>query len=126
MTYLAVKHLHMTLALLSISGFLLRAALKFYSPQRLSNRWFKIVPHSIDTLLLSCAVYLCISSGQYPLSSSWLTAKVAALLLYIGFGLWLMRFARSKPQQWLALTGATLSFAYMLAVAFNKTPYPWL
>lgn len=125
MTYLAVKHLHMTLALLSISGFLLRAVLKLYSPQRLSNRWYKIAPHSIDTLLLACAIYLCMSSGQYPLSIHWLTAKVVALLFYIGFGLWLMRFAHSKPQQWFALIGAIVSFTYIVAVAFTKTPYPW-
>lgn len=124
MTYIAIKYLHMILALVSVCGFMLRAALKFYNPVRLKQRWWKIAPHSIDTLLLCCAIYLCISSSQYPLSASWLTAKVIALFCYIGFGVILMRFARNKKQQTLALIGALVSFSYIAAVAITKTPYP--
>ena len=125
MTYTAIKHLHMTLAVLSICGFMLRAAMKFYSPLLLHKRWFKITPHAIDTLLLCCAVYLCISSNQYPLTVNWLTAKVAGLFCYIGFGIVLMRLARTKKQQILALTGAIFSFSYIVIVAITKNPYPW-
>ena len=125
MYYLAVKNLHMVLALLSISGFMLRAALKMYHPLALNRRWLKVAPHTVDTLLLGCAVYLCITSGQYPFSTNWLSAKLVSLLFYIGFGVLLMRFAQSKRQQLLALLGAMLSFSYIVAVAFTKSPYPW-
>ena len=50
----------------------------------LQQRWVKIVPHLVDTLLLASAVALAVMSHQYPLANGWLTAKVAGLLIYIG------------------------------------------
>lgn len=125
MDYLSIKHLHMTFALLSITGFIFRSILKLRASEHLKNRWLRVLPHCIDTGLLACAIYLCIASGQYPLSMDWLTAKIVALLFYIGFGILLMRFAQTLRAQMIALTGALLSFSYIVAVALTHSAAPW-
>src|SRR5690606_18921128 len=56
-----------------------------------------------------------------PLTHHWLTAKVLALLAYIGFGVAAIKRA-SRP----AFAGAVLSFGYMLGVAKTKSVLSWL
>jgi uncharacterized membrane protein SirB2 len=126
MGYQEVKLLHMICAALSISGFSARAALKFAGSAILQQRWMKIVPHCIDTVLLSCAVYLAIASGQYPFSQHWLTAKVLALLVYIVAGMVVLKYASNQRQRTLALIVALASFGYILAAAFSRSVLPWL
>ena len=52
----------------------------------LQQRWVKIVPHVVDTLLLVSALTLVFWSDQYPFEQPWLTAKVLALIVYIALG----------------------------------------
>ncbi|MCK5881144.1 MAG: SirB2 family protein, partial [Sinobacterium sp.] len=59
-TYMAFKHLHMTLALLSFIGFVVRSFWAAKGSSLLSNKWVKVVPHIIDTLLLLSAISLVI------------------------------------------------------------------
>ncbi len=125
MDYQAIKTLHISCAVLSISGFSARGLLRFYAPEQLQRRWLRTLPHVIDTLLLASAIYLAWASQQYPLQSPWLTAKLAALFLYIGLGLVVMRFARNEQQRWTAFVLALLSFGYMVAVAITRQVFPW-
>ena len=46
------KHLHLTLAVISISFFTLRFAWLLINSDQLNRKWVKITPHIIDTLLL--------------------------------------------------------------------------
>ena len=52
----------------------------------LQQRWVKIVPHVVDTLLLVSALTLVFGSDQYPFEQPLLTAKVLALIVYIALG----------------------------------------
>lgn len=89
------------------------------------NRWIKVSPHIIDTVLLGSAVYLAINSQQYPIANTWLTAKIIGLLLYIGFGMIVMRFGTSLRQQLFGFVMALLSFSYIASVALTRNPIPW-
>lgn len=120
--YLSIKLLHISCALISICGFTARSILKLNNSDYLHRRWIKTLPHLNDTILLSCAFYLAIQSRQYPLVDGWLTAKVIGLLLYIGFGMVVMRFGRNRPQQIAGLILAMLSFGYIIAVALTRSP----
>ena len=80
MPYIALKHLHITFVALSGLLFLVRGIWMLSGSQRLQQRWVKIVPHVVDTLLLASAIGLAVWSRQYPGQSPWLTAKVAALV----------------------------------------------
>ena len=50
-TYLILKHLHMTCALLSIAGFVLRGALYLRREPASRGKLLRIAPHVIDTVL---------------------------------------------------------------------------
>jgi len=85
-SYLAIKYLHITFAALSGSLFLLRGFWMLQASSMLQQRWVKIVPHVVDTLLLVSALTLVFGSDQYPFEQPWLTAKVLALIVYIALG----------------------------------------
>jgi uncharacterized membrane protein SirB2 len=119
------KLIHISCAAVSITGFLARSFLKFTAPHYLQHRWIKISPHLIDTVLLASAVVLVIQTRQYPFVDAWVTAKLLVLLLYIGFGLLTLRFAKTRLQTTAGFVGACLSFSYIIAVALTKQVWPF-
>lgn len=124
MNYLLLKHLHMTCAALSGVLFLLRGLWMLQDSPRLGQRWVRTLPHLIDTVLLASAVTLAIWSAQYPLAQPWLTAKVGALLLYIVLGSVALKRGRSKGIRAAAFLAALATFAYIVAVALSRNPWP--
>ena len=123
--YQTIKLIHISCAVISLTGFTIRGLLALIESSYLQQRWLKIGPHLVDTLLLGSAIYLALASGQYPLQNDWLTAKLLALLVYIVAGMWVMRFAKTLPQRLLAYTIAIASFSYIVAVALSRNPVPW-
>jgi uncharacterized membrane protein SirB2 len=122
MNYFALKHLHMSFAALSGLLFLVRGIWMLSGSQRLQQRWVKIVPHVVDTLLLASAIGLAAWSHQYPGQSPWLTAKLVALAAYIVLGTVALKRGRTRQARVLAFIGALLCFAYIVAVAVSKNP----
>lgn len=121
-----IKALHVTTAGISISLFVLRGYWRVHDAPRLCARWVRIVPHVNDTLLLASAVVLAVVTHQYPGVQSWLTAKVIGLLVYIGLGMVALRFARSRSAQIGAGIVAVAVFAYIVAVAVTRHPFPFV
>lgn len=121
---LIFKFIHVSCAVLSITGFLGRSYLKFTAPHHLQQRWLKITPHVIDSVLLASGIVLVIQTRQYPFVAGWVTAKLLVLLLYIGFGLLTLRIARTRTQLLAGFIGACLSFSYIIAVALTKQIWP--
>ena len=122
MSYYALKHIHMTFAVLSGALFLVRGLWMLAGSKRLEQRWVKVAPHAIDTLLLASAIGLAVWSSQYPGQSPWLTAKLVALVAYIGLGTVALKRGRTRQVRALAFVGALACFAYILAVAVTKNP----
>lgn len=122
MTYFALKHIHVTFALLSGLLFLLRGIWMLSGSAQLQRRWVKIVPHVVDTLLLASAIGLAVWSSQYPGQQSWLTAKVVALVGYIVLGTIALKRGRTQTVRAAAFAGALACFAYIVAVAVTKSP----
>lgn len=91
----------------------------------LRRRWVRIVPHGVDTLLLASAIALAVMLRQYPFVAGWLTAKVVALIVYIGLGMVAFRFAHMRRMQWTAWLAAQAVFFYIVAVAVTRQPLPW-
>ncbi|MDM3871970.1 SirB2 family protein [Porticoccus sp. W117] len=120
MSYLHIKHAHITFAIISISFFLIRAWWASKQSSLLQNRWVKTLPHINDTLLLGCAIYLAATIQQYPFVHHWLTAKVIGLLAYIGFG----TVAIKRGKLWAAVAAA-LCFAYIFTVARSHSAWPF-
>jgi len=88
------------------------------------QRWVKIVPHVVDTLLIVSAIALAINIHQYPFVDAWLTAKVIALLFYIMLGFVAFRYGRNKTVRLVAWIMAQLVLIYIVLVAINHNPWP--
>lgn len=124
MSYLAIKHLHVTCVAVSGLFFALRVFWMWRASSWLTQPWVRILPHGVDTLLLGSALVLVWQSGQYPWTHAWLAAKLAALLAYIGFGTMALKRARHRAVKRLCAVIALLTFAYMVAVAVTRHPLP--
>ncbi|MGB6055936.1 MAG: SirB2 family protein [Burkholderiaceae bacterium] len=121
MDYLAVKHLHMSCVALSGTLFLLRGGWMLADSSMLARRWVRMLPHVVDTLLLTSAIVLAWWSGQYPLAQNWLTAKVLGLIVYIALGTVALKRGRTKAVRTAAFVGALLCFAYIVGVAVTRS-----
>ncbi len=125
MNLLWVKNIHITCVALSYTLFFLRGVWLIQGSPRLRQRWVKIVPHVMDTLLLASAITLAIGIRQYPGVNAWLTAKVVGLLFYIGFGMMAFRFGKTMRARISAWVAAQLVFFYIVAVALTHNPLPF-
>ncbi len=86
----------------------------------LQRQWVKVVPHAVDTLLLTTALIMVFWSDQYPFAQAWLTAKVFALIVYIGLGTIALKRGRTKAVRTTALLAALTVFGYIAAVALTR------
>lgn len=96
MSYLAIKHSHMLLAIISVIFFCWRFYLCKSTPEKLANKLYKISPHIIDTLLLASGLTLAIMAGFKVSEQPWLAVKLVALVIYIGAGIVAIK-KRSTP-----------------------------
>ena len=115
--------IHVSCALLSISGFALRGHWMLTDNPRLQHRASKTLPHVLDTLLLGSAAAILFQWGASPFAMPWLSAKIVALLVYIGLGMVALRFGRSRRVRATAWLLAMLSAAYIVSVAVTKSPW---
>ncbi len=122
MPYIALKHLHVTFVALSGLLFLVRGIWMLRASPNLEQRWVRIVPHIVDTLLLASAIGLAVVSHQYPGQMPWLTAKVVGLVAYIVLGTIALKRGRTQGVRTAAFVGALACFAYIVAVAVTKNP----
>ncbi|MEQ1532011.1 MAG: SirB2 family protein [Sideroxydans sp.] len=125
-----LKLIHISSVFLSFSLFFMRGIGRLRGSPIMQQRWVKIAPHSVDTVLLVSAVLLAIQLGYSPINSPWLTAKIIALLFYIGLGMVAFRFAKTPRTRLLAWLAALLTFAYIVGAAMTHDPllglYTWL
>jgi len=122
--YPMFKHLHMTLALVSLLLFIYRWSLALAGSARLQQKWLKILPHINDTFLLLFGVLLAITLHMSPGQQPWLMAKLIALVCYIGLGVMALKRPQ-RSQRLLAGLAALTVFAYMVGTAFSKSPWFW-
>lgn len=120
--YALVKTVHISSVALSFGLFFLRGLWMLNAPEYLQRRWVRILPHVIDTVLLTSAVALAVMSQQYPGVEPWLSAKVIALLLYIALGMIALKPGRNRHVRILAWISAMLVFGYIVGVAVTRSP----
>ena len=125
MSFLLLKSIHISSVVGSYILFFLRGIWKLNGSPIMSQRWIRIVPHVVDTLLIVSAIALAISIHQYPFLDAWLTAKLIGLLLYIGLGFVALRYGRSKKVLLPAWIMAQLVFTYIVLVAISHNPWPF-
>ena len=126
MSYLALKHLHVTCVVLSGLGFALRGWWMINDSPQLKTRLARVVPHVIDSVLLGSALLMAWQSSQYPFAQGWLTAKFFGLLADFVWGTIALKRGRTMRQRTLFLAFAVLAYAYIVSVALTRNPLVWL
>lgn len=122
MDYALLKMIHVGSVIASYTLFFLRGIWLLQDSKNLRQRWVRILPHVVDTILLTSAVALAMTIQQNPLEHSWLTAKVVGLLLYIVLGMMAMRLGKTRQTKIIAWVAAQCVFIYIVLVALTKSP----
>ena len=122
MSYAALKMIHVTSVIISYLLFSLRGIWMMQGSAALKQRWAKVAPHIVDTMLLTSAIALAVKIDQDPIHDAWLSAKVLGLLLYIGLGMMALRFGKTRRARVSAWIAAQLVFLYIVLVAVTKNP----
>ena len=108
--------------MLSILLFMVRGGLMLAESRLLQARTLQILPHVIDTLLLTTALMLTTVIHQYPFSTGWLTAKVVLLVVYIVLGSIAIKRGRTRGIRVAAFIAALLTIGFLVSVARAHHP----
>lgn len=93
--------LHLTTVVLTISLFVLRYWWRFTNNHRVQERWVRVVPHAVDTLLLLSGLGLIVVTRYIPFTANgaWLTEKLFGVIIYIVLGFIALGRHRPRSQQ---------------------------
>lgn len=116
------KHLHMTLAAISVGLFTLRFIWLMINSTKLQAKWVKITPHIIDTLLLTIGVMMAVQYSINPLEQLWLGEKLLAMIAYIFTGYYTLKLARNKSMQIIGYLGAMGWVMLIVRLAMTREP----
>ncbi len=116
------KHLHMTLAVLSISLFTLRFIWTLMHSAKLQAKWVKITPHIVDTFLLAIGVLMAVQYAINPMEQLWLGEKIIAIFVHIFTGYYTLKLARNKTMQIIGYLGAMGWIMLIVRLAMTREP----
>lgn len=85
----------------------------------LQQKWVKILPHTIDTVLFLSGITLVILLRQYPMVHTWLTVKFFAVIAYIIVGSIALKFGKTKHIRFMMWLIALGLFFYIVTVAMT-------
>lgn len=120
--YLALRHLHIGCAILTISLFAFRGGLMIAGSPLLGSRVMRFVPMAVDTVLLATALMLTAVIHQYPFATGWLTMKAALLVVYIVLGSIALRRGRTRAVRTAAFVAALVTVGFLVTVALTHSP----
>ncbi len=120
------KDIHVTCVILTWLLFFVRGIWMLRDSPLLRKKLTRRVPPLVDTVLLASAIVQAMTLHQYPITHDWLTAKLIALLFYIGLGMVALTYGRTKRIRIAAWVGAQLCFFYIVSVALTRNPAVFL
>ncbi|CAM3884304.1 MULTISPECIES: SirB2 family protein [Pseudoalteromonas] len=120
MDYLAVKHTHMAIAVLSIVLFYIRSFSRLGSGAIAKNKLVFIGSHATDTLLLISAISLMAIAKINPLEQMWLLEKIVLVIAYIALGIIASKQQKTNVKV-LFLVATTVVIALIGKLAVTKT-----
>ena len=124
--YAKLKLLHVALAMLSISGFMLRAWWSINASPHLQTRAARVLPHVVDTCFLPAGVGMIWSASLPVTSMHWLHAKFVGLVLYVVIGTVAIKRGKTREMRLMASILAVAVFAWVVGISVRKSPLSWL
>ncbi len=122
MAYSLLKQIHVMLALLTVSGFLLRGIWMMRRSPLLHHPVTRTLPHIVDTVFLISGLALAALIHQYPFVNGWLTAKIFGLLAYIILGSMALKRGSTRTTRIAAFISALAVFLWIVSVARLHSP----
>jgi uncharacterized membrane protein SirB2 len=119
-----MKHLHMLFVALVAFSFIGRVYLAQYKPALLANKWIKITPHVVATLLLLTGVGLVFQGNWLAGDYAWIVVKLILMIVFIGLGILAMKTEGEK--RWYFFGGALFCLVYIIKIAFTKQVFFFL
>ena len=124
--YLAIKHAHIGLAILSGLFFAIRGAFVLAGSAWPMKTPIKRLSYVIDTGLLVAALALLGILHLNPLSTAWLATKLGLLVAYIVCGVFALKRATTTKGKLLAYLLALLCFGMIYLTARSHDPMGFL
>jgi uncharacterized membrane protein SirB2 len=120
--YPQIKLIHITSISASGALFALRAL-----AVQLGQRWAMLGPirylsYTVDTVLLTSALMLMTMLHQFPFVNSWLTVKVALVIVYIVLGTFALKRASVQRTRLVCAIAALLVFGMVVSIARTHSP----
>lgn len=122
--FAAFKHLHMTMAVLTVLFLILRFAYGMRGAANLNKKWLKALPHVVDFLLVVSILGMLISLSMSPFAASWVTEKLVLFVLYIVFSVIMVLSLRGRMSRSLRVPAFALALAswlWLIHVAMSKS-----
>ncbi|AMK75866.1 putative membrane protein SirB2 [Methylomonas methanica] len=113
-----LKHIHLLFVAVLVISFIGRVALAELKPALLEQKWLKISPHIIASLVLLTGFALVFQGNWLSSEFAWIVAKLLVLVVYVGLGVLAIR--QSGRTRWLAFSGALFCLYYIAKVAVSK------
>lgn len=118
--------LHLASVALTISLFVLRYWWRWSGNPRINARWVRIVPHTVDTVLLLSGAGLMWVTGYLPFTvkGAWLTEKLFGVIIYIVLGFIALGRHRPRSQQrgFIAFLLGLVVLYIIIKLAATKVP----
>lgn len=124
--YPQIKHVHVAMAIASVTLFALRGAGVLAGqrwPHGLALRW---ASYAIDTTLLTAALMLLTILPGALFANGWLAAKIALLVVYIVLGVFALRRGRTRTVRAACYIAALATFATIYTIARAHHPLGFL
>ncbi|MFY2738702.1 SirB2 family protein [Pseudocitrobacter faecalis] len=118
--------IHVVSAILSVSLFALRYWWTWSNDSRLKLRWVRVLPHTIDSVLLLSGIALMVMAHVYPFTpqGTWLTEKLFGVIIYIVLGFVALgrRCPRSQQRGFIAFLLGLVVLCIIVKLAITKVP----
>lgn len=121
-TYATLKTLHVAAVALTVALFAARVYWMAGASARLQQRWVRVLPHIVDSVLLASALGLLWVLRLDPLGQPWLLAKIGALVVYIALGTVGLKRGPTRAVRLAACVAAVGVFGYIVSVALTHDP----
>ena len=121
-----LKQLHITCAVLTATGFLLRGTWRLRGSPMLERRWVRVVPHTVDTLLFATGIAMLWQYGWWPFDVPWLGIKLVLVVVYILLGMVALRRGGPRGRRTAAWVAALAVLAYIFGLALGKRLVPFV
>ena len=122
MSYLLLKYTHIVCAAASFALFFIRGIWAIRAYPSVQEPWAKALPHVIDGVLLLSALSMLYVSFPTAWGGSWMTVKLALIVVYAGIATYVLRFAKSRAVRAMLWCAALILYLYVTSIAVLHNP----